>query len=206
MCPGLTYEFSLVIFNALTRPGKVILKIVSPSGQLGSLTMCLSDNMPLSSYSDEANGDYGAVRPFAVVQEIFTLCQSHSFLFDVNFPTLFYSIHFFFLYTWFSFHPPVNARVDSAHITLFPLLSLKLIYFISSTLTAWWPSRGQEHPDLHWEYYRHNTGNKEARHGIVRQWTESKGKDILNSPHCTIKLLNSGYIQTEEFNKKFNKI
>lgn len=61
--------------------------------------MCLSDNMPLSSYSDEANGDYGAVRPFDVVQEIFMLCQSHSFLFDVNFPTLFYSIHFFFLYT-----------------------------------------------------------------------------------------------------------
>lgn len=101
--------------------------------------MYLADNVTLLLYSDGANGDYCALRTFAVVQVILILCQSQqqaSFLFAVHFPTQFYSIHFFFLYTWFSFHSSVNTGVDSAHIILFPLSSLKLIYFISSALTA----------------------------------------------------------------------
>lgn len=170
MCLGLTYEVSLVILNILTRPGKVILRTVSPSWQLGSRTMCLSDNMPLLLYSDGANEDYCAVKPFAVVQVILTLYHSHFFLFAVHFPTQFFSINFFFLYTWFSFHSPVNAGVDSAHITLFPLSSLKLIYFISSALTAWWPGRGQEHCDLQWEYYRQLCTIQETTRQAMELW------------------------------------
>lgn len=115
--------------------------------KLGSLTMCLSDNVPLLLYSDGANGDYSAVRPFAVVQVILYCASPSSRLpFSLLLIFLLSSIPIFFffsLYTWFSFHSSVNAGLDSAHTTLFPLSSLKLIYFISSALTTWWPGRGQ---------------------------------------------------------------